>query len=104
MGRTFNRLELLQIDSVNVLTRAQYLPISLAAGPYETSLLDDLCVGKPRKILEYWAHEASLVRSEHFADLLPWQRRTWPGSLGALDDAGHSLSSEIQDLLQSSRH
>ncbi|MFJ6418241.1 winged helix-turn-helix domain-containing protein [Paeniglutamicibacter sp. NPDC091659] len=102
VGRTFNRLELLQIDSVNVLTRAQYLPLFSRLGPYETSLLDDLCVGKPRKILEYWAHEASLVRSEHFADLVPWQRRTWPGSLGALDDAGHSLSREIQDLLQSS--
>ncbi|MGL3804971.1 winged helix-turn-helix domain-containing protein [Paeniglutamicibacter sp. R2-26] len=102
VGRTFNRLELLQIDSVNVVTRAQYLPLFSRLGPYETSMLDDLCVGTPRKVVEYWAHEASLVRAEHFADLVPWQRRTWPGNLGALDGAGHSLSQEIQELLQRS--
>lgn len=99
VGRTFNRLELLQIDSVNVLTRAQYLPLFSRLGPYETSLLDELCVAKPRRVLEYWAHEASLVKAEHFADLVPWQRRTWPGSLEGLDESGHSLASEIRELL-----
>lgn len=102
VGRTFNRLELLQIDSVNVLARAQYLPIFSRLGPYDMALLDQLSVRKPRTVLEYWAHEASLIKAEHFADLVPWQRRSWPGSVGTFDESGHSLAGEIRELLQNS--
>ena len=31
-------------------------------------------------MMEYWAHEASYIRPEHFPDLLLWQKRTWVGA------------------------
>ena len=99
VGRTFARLELIQIDSVNVLARAQYLPIFSRLAPYAPDLLDRLAVKRPRKVVEYWAHEASLVRSEHFRDLVPWQQRSWPGSMKTIDDDGRELALRILDLL-----
>lgn len=99
VGRTFARLELIQIDSVNVLARAQYLPIFSRLGPYAPDLLDRLAVGHPRKVVEYWAHEASLVRSEHFHDLVPWQQRSWPGSMKTIDHDGRVLAHRILELL-----
>lgn len=99
VGRTFARLELIQIDSVNILARAQYLPIFSRLGPYSTALLDALAMKKPRRVVEYWAHEASLVRSEHFNDLLPWQQRSWPGSMETIDPDGRILAGRILEML-----
>jgi len=61
--RTIDRLSLHQIDSVNVLVRAHYLPAFSRLGPYDRSLIDNAAWGKPRqrRVFEYWAHEASLV-------------------------------------------
>lgn len=99
VGRTFARLELIQIDSVNVLARAQYLPLFSRLGPYDPGLLDALAVRKPRRVVEYWAHEASLVRSEHFNDLVAWQQRSWPGNMRSIDGTGRELAHRILGLL-----
>jgi len=56
-----DRLGLLQIDSVNILVRAQYLPLFSRLGAYELALLDALMAAKPRRFFEYWGHEASLL-------------------------------------------
>jgi uncharacterized protein len=62
LARVVNRVALFQIDSVNVVIRAQYMPLFSRLGPYPTGLLDRAYGRAPRRMFEYWAHEASLVR------------------------------------------
>lgn len=57
------RLDLIQLDFVNVLVPAHYLVPFSRLGSYDRSLLDDL-VYRRREMAEQWAHEASLVSVE----------------------------------------
>jgi uncharacterized protein YcaQ len=58
--RVLGRIGLLQIDSVNVLVRTQYLPLFARLGPYPAPLLEDLAYAR-RELFEYWGHEASFL-------------------------------------------
>jgi len=60
------RLGLLQIDSVNVFERAHYLPLFSRLGNYPKTELDDLTGGFHPTLIEYWAHEASIIPLENW--------------------------------------
>jgi len=76
LRRVIDRVVLLQIDSVNVFSRAHYLPLFARLGPYPRDVLDQLTgyVPRPRNPLmfEYWAHAASLIPVE-LEPLLRWR-------------------------------
>jgi uncharacterized protein YcaQ len=60
LRRVLSHTSLLQIDSVNVLARAHYLPAFSRLGPYPVDLVDRLAY-RDRELFEYWGHEASLL-------------------------------------------
>src|SRR4051794_15155066 len=105
---------LLQIDSVNVLQRAHYLPGFSRLGSYPTTLLDRMAY-RDRELFEYWGHEASLLPVD-VHPLMRWRMRraeeqfeTWgrmaqvarerPGYIehifGVVRDAGPLTAGEI---------
>ncbi len=62
LAKAIDAMHLLQIDSVNVLTRSHYLPLFSRLGAYDRGTLDGHTLAKTnRKVFECWAHEASLV-------------------------------------------
>ncbi len=73
LAKVIDDLNLLQIDSVNVLSRSHYLPLFSRLGAYDRDVLDrhTLAAGK-RRCFEYWAHEASILPF-HFQPLLRWR-------------------------------
>lgn len=76
-------MKLVQLDSVPVVIRTQYMPFFSRLGPYRTGLLDRVAY-RDDEWFEAWAHEASLVPVED-EPLLRWAKarsaagETWKG-------------------------
>ena len=64
LRRVVGRTGLFQIDSVNVLARAHYLPLFSRLGPYPSACSTAPPTSAPRELFEYWGHEASLLPVE----------------------------------------
>jgi uncharacterized protein YcaQ len=83
LRRALARTKLFQLDSVNVAVRAHYMPLFSRIGPYSPDLLDTAAwtrrARKSRLLVEYWAHEASLIPVADWP-LLRWRMRQYGGA------------------------
>jgi uncharacterized protein YcaQ len=104
--KTLTRLGVVQIDSVNVVSRTHYLPFFSRLGAYPRDLLDQVAWGRPKRVAEYWSHEASLIPVERHP-LFRWRMEdaragvgVWRGVAGFLrerrDLVGRALD-EVRD-------
>jgi uncharacterized protein YcaQ len=103
VGRTFARLQLVQIDSVNVLSRSHFLPFFSRLGNYDRTILQRMSASHPRRMMEYWAHEASYIRPDHFRDLVVWQKRAWVGAAAMEPGLRENVSGKILQVLSTGR-
>ena len=61
-ARTLDRTGVLQVDSVNVLQRAHFMPLYSRMGPYDVALLQRASSGRQgRRVVEYWAHVQAYI-------------------------------------------
>ena len=102
LARTLGRTGVLQVDSVNVLQRAHYMPLYSRMGPYDVDLVRRASETGPRRMVEYWAH----VQAYMPVDLWPVMRHRmaryrdgkhkWWGSV-VTDELTEGLLLEISD-------
>jgi uncharacterized protein len=104
--RVVERLGLLQLDSVNVFCRSHYLPVLARLGPYPRALLDSMAAHTAgpirRELIEYWAHEASLIPVE-LQPLLRWRMararaEMWPGMASLIDSKPDLLAAVLAQV------
>ncbi|GAB3323143.1 winged helix-turn-helix domain-containing protein [Geodermatophilus aquaeductus] len=60
LRRMTDRVAVVQIDSVNVVSRSHYLPAFSRLGAYRRPVLDDF-TARRHELFEFWAHEASFL-------------------------------------------
>jgi len=65
LRRVFDRIGMLQLDSINVLVRSHYLPLFSRLGPYPLPLLDRFAYER-KELFEYWGHAASLLPLDRY--------------------------------------
>ncbi len=127
LERTLARTGVLQVDSVNVLARAHYMPLYSRMGPYDQDLLRQASratsPGRPRRMVEYWAHVQAFMPVElwpvmaHRREYYRAQRGKWgftadpslePRVLAAVTERGpvtaRDLEAEFADGPRSKEH
>ncbi len=113
LERTVARTGVLQVDSVNVLQRAHFMPLYSRMGPYDVDLLRRAAERRPRRLVEYWAHVQALMPVElwpamrHRMDHYRSERGKWgfvasdPGLearvLDAVRDRGPVTARDLED-------
>lgn len=89
------RLQVVQLDSVNVLARAHYLPFFARLGAYSRDALDGW-LWRSGEVFEYWGHEASLLPIElrpAVAHRMAGAWKWWSGGIG------HRMGREQAELV-----
>jgi uncharacterized protein len=112
LQRAVDRTGVLQVDSVNVLQRAHYMPLYSRMGSYDVDLLRRAAERQPRRLVEYWAHVQALMPVDlwpvmrHRMDSYRAQRGKWgftadpdlePAVLAAVRERGPVTARELDE-------
>jgi uncharacterized protein YcaQ len=112
LERTLARTGVLQVDSVNVLQRAHYMPLYSRMGAYDRDLLRRASQRRPRRVVEYWAHVQAFMPvdlwpvMQHRMDGYREQRGKWgftadptlePGVLAAVRERGPVTARDLEE-------
>jgi uncharacterized protein YcaQ len=98
--RVVDRVGLVQIDSVNVLTRSHELPFLARLGPYDRAALSRWLWGS-QEVFEYWGHEASLLPVD-LHPLLRWRMdsdHAWGGVM-TLAERRPTLLAQLREAVR----
>ena len=97
--RIVRQINIVQIDSINVLVRAQYMPFFSRLGAYPMEMLHRYAY-EARSVYEYAVHVASFVPIDHLpmirhrmAEWRPW--RQWAEVMGEHPGITDAISGEI---------
>jgi uncharacterized protein YcaQ len=102
LSRTLARTGVIQVDSVNVLQRAHFMPLYSRMGAYDVDLVRRAAERSPRRIVEYWAHVQAYMPVDlwpvmrHRMDSYRTQKHKWWGT-EVTEDLTASLLAEIAD-------
>lgn len=115
LQRTVDRTGVLQVDSVNVLQRAHYMPLYSRMGPYDVDLLRRAAEQGPRRLVEYWAHVQAFMPVDlwpvmrHRMESYRTQSHKWWGTevtsesaerlVGQIEDRGASTARDLDEGL-----
>lgn len=117
--RTLARTGVLQVDSVNVLQRAHFMPLYSRMGAYDVDLLARAAAGPQRRVVEFWAHVQAFMPVDlwpvmrHRMELYRARRGKWfsvaeddaleAALLAEIADRGASTARELDDGLPRSK-
>ena len=90
------RMGCVQIDTLSVVRRSQYLALWSRLGSYDATDLDSLAFGGERRLFEYWSHEACLIPLEEFRYHLPMMNRHREGT----NRRGREMSNQADEAEQ----
>ena len=99
LRRVFDRVGLIQIDSVNVLARSQELPLFARLGPHPRTLIPEATAAK--ELDEFWGHMAAHIPAKHH-HLFRWRYdrvglgESWDGIVRMLNDQPDYLDAVLQ--------
>ena len=96
LRKVFERIGVIQIDSVNVLVRSQELPLFARLGPHPRNMLPDAL--EAGELFEYWAHMAAIVPTAHHP-LYRW-RMDQPHHWQAVARLGRDRPTFIEDVFE----
>ncbi len=95
------RLGVVQIDTISVVERTQYLVLWSRLGPYNPALLDELLYPQ-RAVFEYWSHAASIIPMEDYRYYRPRMLRhrdhMWRGDQEWLEQHPDALADTLRAI------